>query len=411
MSKISGTPLAGLLGLQRQRGSYLRRALGLFLQNPGVIRTFLREEYRALAGMALDRRLHPGVSGLPVEIVLDLTRRCNLKCVMCTQIRHFDDIPEELSWYDHHRELPLAAWVDLLDQIKSFRPRLHLTGGEPTVYPGFADLVREIKQRGFLMRLTTNGTRLAQLADLLVSRGVEVVVVSLDGPEALHDRIRGQQGVFRRATEGIRALLAAAHRLGRLGPVLTINCTISRSNLEVLEQMVPLALDLGADFLQIHHTFFNSPANVARHNRLFSPLLARLRSPEQASLSISEHEYYQSEIRPADLPVLQASLQAVRRRAQGRINLLFVPNIPWELIEPYYLDLNYPFPPKCNRLWKSCRIFPDGTVDPCFHVFAGNITRQPFQEIWNSPKMQKFRKIIDKRLLPGCARCCSRGFT
>jgi radical SAM protein with 4Fe4S-binding SPASM domain len=62
-------------------------------------------------------------------------------------------------------------------------------------------------------------------------------------------------------------------------------------------------------------------------------------------------------------------------------------------------------------LWKSCRIYPDGTITPCFHAIIGNIREQPFLELWNSPKMQRLRELIHKGLLPGCARCCSRRFT
>jgi radical SAM protein with 4Fe4S-binding SPASM domain len=411
MHNLVDTPLGKLLGLEKRGASFLGRVAALCLHKPQVLRTFLYEGYRNLLGVDLDRRFHPGQSGLPIEIVLDLTRRCNLKCRMCTQIRHSDDIPDRLSWYDPRRELPLAAWVELLEQVKSFRPRLHLTGGEPMVYPQFKELVQEIKKRRFFMRLTTNGTLLAGKADFLVASGVEVVVVSLDGPPEFHDRIRGQEGIFARATAGFRALAAQRDKFGGYEPLLVINCTISRANLPVLDQMVPIAQELGADILQFHHTIFDWPANVAKHNRLLSPERSRKWGLDLAFPSISEHEYYQSEIRPADIPVLVDRLKEARRVAKGRLNLIFVPNLPLELIEPYYLDLDYPFAPICKRLWKSCRIYPDGTIAPCFHAMVGNIRERPFLELWNNPKMQRLREIINRGLLPGCARCCSRRFT
>ena len=127
--------------------------------------------------------------------------------------------------------------------------------------------------------------------------------------------------------------------------------------------------------------------------------------------SIPEGEYYESEITPADLPVLLDQLREVRRLAKDRLKLLFLPNLPPDLLEPYYLDLAHPFPQECNAPWKGCRILPDGTVSPCLHLVAGNIAAQPFAEIWNGPKMRRFRQIISRRLFPGCARCCSRSFT
>lgn len=410
MRNLLDTPIAKFLGLEGKGTSFWGRGLALGLRNPRIIQTFLYEGYRNLIGVNLDRRFHPGHSGPPNEIVLDLTRRCNLKCVMCTQIRHSEDIPDHLAWYDPRRELALADWVGLLDQVTSFRPRVHLTGGEPTVYPHFPDLVREIKARGLFMRLTTNGTRLAGAAELLVSSGVEIVVVSLDGPAEIHNRIRGQKAVFERATAGLRALVESRRRHGRAAPIITINCTISLDNLASVDQMVPLALDLGADILQFHHTIFDHPDNVARHNRVLSPARCRDWGLDVAHPSISDQEYYQSRIGPEDLPRLVAGLKEAQRQAKGRLNLLFVPNLPFELLEPYYLDLDYPFAPICKRLWKSCRIYPDGSIAPCFHVMVGNIKEQRLLELWNSPTMQRLREVINRGLLPGCARCCSRQF-
>jgi MoaA/NifB/PqqE/SkfB family radical SAM enzyme len=238
-----------------------------------------------------------------------------------------------------------------------------------------------------------------------------MVTVSLDGPLEVHDTIRGQEGAFRKTCEGIKALVAARDRQRSPGPIILINCVISKASLPTLDHMVPLALGLGADILQIQHTIFNTAANVQRHNRALSPEFAAKEGLDLAPPSIPEGEYYESEITPADLPGLLDQLREVRRLAKGRLKLLFLPNLPLDLLKPYYLDLAYPFPQMCKALWKGCRILPDGTVSPCLHLVAGNIAAQPFPEIWNGPRMRRFRQIISRRLFPGCARCCSRSFT
>jgi MoaA/NifB/PqqE/SkfB family radical SAM enzyme len=261
------------------------------------------------------------------------------------------------------------------------------------------------------LRLTTNGTLLPRVADLLVSQGVEWVTVSLDGPPEVHDLIRGQQGAFLRTVAGIKALAEARVRHKRQAPIMTLICTISKANYNTLARIVPVALETGVDILQIQHTFFNSPANVAQHNRLMSSALAREWGIDPVA-PIFDHEYYQNELGPKDMPVLLESLKEVKRQAHGRLNLVFNPNLPLKLIGPYYLDLDYPFPSICKHLWRSCRIYPDGTITPCFHVFIGNIGDEPFQKLWNNPKMQRFRELIARRgLFPGCARCCSRRFS
>jgi MoaA/NifB/PqqE/SkfB family radical SAM enzyme len=295
--------------------------------------------------------------------------------------------------------------------VAAFRPRLYLTGGEPTLYPHFTAFLSEAKRRGFGVHLQTNGTLLDRVADSLVDQDVGMVTVSLDGPLEVHDAIRGQDGAFRKTCQGIKALVAARDRYRSPGPIILINCVISRASLPTLDQMVPLAHELGADVLQIQHTIFNTPANIQRHNRALSPEFAAREGLDLAPPSIPEGEYYESEITPADLPGLLNNLREARLLAKDRLKLVFLPNLPLDLIEPYYLDLTHPFPQVCKALWRSFRILPDGTVSPCLHLVAGNIAAQPFSEIWNGPKMRRFRQIIARRLFPGCDRCCSRSFT
>ncbi len=392
------------------KSSLSTRALKLMWRNPRMAHTLLREEYRKKFGIQLDRRFRDGRSGPPANLNLNLTRRCNLKCVMCEQHRH-DPGPTGLPWYDPRRELPLSAWIGLLDQVAAFRPRLYLTGGEPTLYPHFPEFLDEAKRRGFVVHLQTNGTLLDRVADRLVDLGVEMVTVSMDGPREIHDAVRGQAGAFGKSSAGIKALVAARDRHRAPGPIILINCVISKASLATLDQMAPLAHELGADILQIQHTIFNSAANVQRHNRALSPEFAAGQGLDLAPPSIPDSEFYESELTAADLPVLRDRLQEARRQAKDRVKLLFLPNLPLDLLEPYYLDLAHPFPQMCNAPWKGCRILPDGTVSPCLHLVAGNIATQPFQEIWNGPKMRRFRQIIARRLFPGCARCCSRSFT
>jgi MoaA/NifB/PqqE/SkfB family radical SAM enzyme len=394
----------------RPKLSLFIRALKLVFRDPRMAHTLLREEYRKRIGIDLDRRFRDGLSAPPVSLNLHLTRRCNLKCVMCEQHRHTNG-PTGLSWYDPLRELPLSVWVGLLDQVAAFRPRLYLTGGEPTLYPHFAGLLTEAKQRGFVVHLQTNGTLLDRVADALVAEGVEMVTISLDGPLEIHDAIRGQAGAFRKTCEGIKALVAARDRQRSPGPIIQINCVVSKASLPILDQMVPLAHELGADILQIQHTIFNTAANVRRHNLALSPGFAARAELDLTPPSIPEGEYYESKITPADLPGLLDQFGKARRLAKNRLKVVFLPNLPLNLLGPYYLDLTHPFPAVCNSPWKVCRILPDGTVSPCLHLVTGNIADQPFPEIWNGPRMRRFRQIISRQLFPGCVRCCSRNFT
>jgi MoaA/NifB/PqqE/SkfB family radical SAM enzyme len=391
--------------------SLITRGLQIARRNPAIIATVLRMEYRHRLGIPRDRRLRAGWSAPPTNLSINLTNRCNLKCVMCRGIRLGQEVPENRPWYSRARELGLEDWTRLLEEAASFRPWLYVTGGEPLMYPHFRDFVGEAKKRRLVVHLQTNGTLLAREAAFLVEMGVEAVNVSIDGPPAVHDRIRGLKGGFAKVEAGVQALVEARRRRGRPNPILSFNCTISKGNLEHLEEMVPLAIRLRADVMQLQHTMFDSPENVARHNRFLSPERSRDLGLEVAHPSICEGEYYENELQPEDLPKLQSALNRARQQAQGRLLLHFMPNLPDGLLSPYYLDLNYPFPQGCDDFWATARILADGTFSPCLNLVVGNITSQPFLEMWNGPRMRQLRTLIAQGLFPGCARCCHRQFT
>jgi hypothetical protein len=156
---------------------------------------------------------------------------------------------------------------------------------------------------------------------------------------------------------------------------------------------------------------FDSPENVARQNDCLSPERSRALGLKVAHPSICDGEYYENELTAADVAKLQAAVSRARQQARGKLKLHFMPNLPDNLLSPYYLDLNYPFPQGCDDFWATGRILADGTFSPCLNLVVGNITAQPFLEMWNGPRMRQLRTLMAQGLFPGCARCCHRHFT
>ena len=389
--------------------SFWARSTAIAQRNPWVLWSLLHYEYQINLGYDLNRRLYPEKSFLPSYVSISPTRQCNLKCKMCIQHRRSKDKAKTLSWYKPDQELPLDAWITLFEELTKWRPIVFITGGEPLLYSHILELIEEAKKRDLLVHLQTNGILLAKIADHLVKFGVDMVTVSLDGPPAVHDLIRGK-GTFQKSAEGFRALVEARDRQSSPSPLMDIRCTILKDNLNHLGEMVAIAQELGADLLSFTHAIFSSPELVECHNRLLTPDWAEALGLEMIPPSIPKGEYFESEIGPEAVPLLQTSFEDIRRRAQGSIKVQFSPNLPDNLIAPYYLDLEYPFPQVCKSLWKNCRILPDGTISPCLHLVMGNITKEPLRVVWNNPKMQRLRKVVSKNLFPGCVRCCHRSF-
>ncbi len=374
-----------------------------------MLRTVLREAYRTNVGIPLDRAWRAGRSGMPSVLNLELTRRCNLRCRMCPQLRHIAEVPPELDWYDPEQEIPLATWIHVLDQAVAFKPRLYVTGGEPSLYRGFDTLLLEAKRRRLFVELQTNGTRLAKVADLLVDCGVNIVTISLDGPPAVHDEMRGVAGTFQRLREGIETIQEASCRLGKPGPLLRGACVITKQNLTALDELAAAGAALGLDSLRCEHPIIDTPENTARHNAIFTPEFARAHGLPMVAPSVMDGEYYQNELAPEDLPLLRENMDQARQRA-GDMPLSVQPSLSDEALRGYYFDMDFPFSQTCDALWKVCKIASDGSVLPCFHLVMGNVARQSLAEIWNGGPMVGFRQMISRGLFPGCARCCRRSF-
>lgn len=157
---------------------------------------------------------------------LEVTRRCNLRCDYCF-----------VGWSrDWTSDLPEDVAAAIIDEGAGLFPMLHITGGEPFAYRALFDLIGRGLDRGYEhVLINTNGTFLStDVVERLAALGRRVALtVSLDGPEPIHDRARGQ-GRFREADEGLRRALEA-------GIAVTVMVVVTR---DVLRALAPFAIDL-----------------------------------------------------------------------------------------------------------------------------------------------------------------------
>lgn len=394
---------------QQDRLPIAVRVMGLIKQNPTMLKTFVRTAYRNRIGAKLDQRFHNGHAAPPVRLLINLTRQCNLRCRMCIQGAKSEG-KDLYPWNDPKNQIGIADWVKLMDQTAGFFPFLSVSGGEPTIYPQFKEFVIEAKKRKFVFELVTNATLLSHYADFIVEQGIEFVSVSLDGLEEQHDDIRGHPGTFRRAVEGLKALVEARKRARSYSPVITVGFVVMKSNIEIMDQMAPLALDLGVDTLLYQHLIFDSPENVAKHNKIMNADWAREKGIDIVQPSMPDGEYFLSDIDQVDVAAIRAGIAKAKAIAGKRMFVGDSPHLSSDMLEPYYLDLNHPLKGICKCLWSRAKILPDGTMIPCLHVVGGNITKNTFMEVWNSQQMMRFREVLKKRFFPACVRCCCMEF-
>jgi MoaA/NifB/PqqE/SkfB family radical SAM enzyme len=168
----------------------------------------------------------------PLSAHLELTYRCNWRCVFCYNPRHSDIRP-----------LTGEEWISVLDDLRALGTlSLALTGGEALTHPDFLRIARAARERAFALRIFTNGSLVSEaMADALAELHPVAVEMSLHGARAqTHDRATLRPGSF-------AAVLRALERLRRRGVPLLLKTPLTRLNEDEVDAIVELVRGLGAD--------------------------------------------------------------------------------------------------------------------------------------------------------------------
>jgi radical SAM protein with 4Fe4S-binding SPASM domain len=326
----------------------------------------------------------------PFQFYLEVTRRCNLRCVMCPYLEFLTELPRAEQ---AEGELTTDEWKGVLDQIRRFS-LITFTGGEPWIRRDFQELYEHACRR-HLVHTITNGTllrdatieRIVELAPRRFPRnGPFFIGISLDGVGDVHDKIRAQDGAYERSLKAVRALAEARRAAEKKFPLIHVTAVVQDANLDVLPTMPGVLHDLGVDIF-----------NLTLENRS----LDEIYDSEPIDFGFDK-------IKPPriDAGRLREALAATRRAADEAGIALRMPRIPDEEIVNYYsggLELNK-F--TCRAPWTMLSIDYKGNVSPCYLELVGNVREQSLKEIWRGAKMQSFRRGCKESLWPACQGCC-----
>jgi len=176
------------------------------------------------------------------QIYFYLTAACNLRCRHCWIVPRFQD----------HGTVQSALEFDLFRSIVDQAGKLglsgvKLTGGEPLIHPRIGDIIERIREAGLTLGIETNGVSLTpQLARAIRECKNAFVSVSLDGADAeTHEWMRGLDGCWREAIQGVRYLVEAGLR-----PQIIMS--LVRRNKDQVEAVVGLAESLGAESVKFN---------------------------------------------------------------------------------------------------------------------------------------------------------------
>ena len=294
-----------------------------------------------------------GRENIPVGAMFELTHRCNLRCAHCY-----------LHCYDGGGELATPEWLRAIDELAALGGLwLSFTGGEIFLRSDVFDLIARARQKGFALKLLTNGLLLddasiARLADLWPS-DVHISVYAAC-PE-IHDGVTGMQGSWEQTVGAIRGLC------GR-GLHVTVKTPVMSCNFRQIEQLQRLADDLGA-VLRLDTDI------VPGNDGSVSPLVHRLNDEELVEVFRTPHLAYRALPEASDASGLDSDL--------------------------------------CGAARRTFSISPVGEVQPCISnpVSAGNIREDSLADIWwRSPLMLRYRGLRVADLAGECVNCEHRAY-
>ena len=164
------------------------------------------------------------------------TRKCNLACLHC----YSSSGPEFKEMLD----------VEALKRFLEYAYQhgfnnISISGGEPFLYTGLEELFKYSRSLGYQNTMASNGMLLQSERNQRILEYVDLIAISLDGPEELHDKIRGQHGAFAKMLKGVDVLKSLNKAFGFIH-------TVTSESWEKLIWLGEFAHESGAKLFQIH---------------------------------------------------------------------------------------------------------------------------------------------------------------
>jgi PqqA peptide cyclase len=298
----------------------------------------------------------------PLALIAEVTHRCPLHCVYCSNPLELAGTKEELS---------TEEWTSVFQQCGELGMlHAHFTGGEPLARPDLTELISAARSAGLYTNLITSGLGLnEQRLQALVSAGLDHIQISFqDSREEAANWIAGAKA------HAHKIALSRAIRGHKIA--FTVNLVVHRQNLDHLEEMIAFIEQLNPERVEIAHTQYygwalaNRAALMPTHGQL-----------EKAVAIVAEAE----------------------KRLAGRIRIDSV-------VPDYYAK----YPKACMGGWgrRLMLINPAGKVLPCHaaEVLPGltfeNVREKTLEWIWQ--ESSSFRRFRGEDWMPEPCRSCDR---
>ncbi len=296
----------------------------------------------------------------PRWLLAELTYACPLQCPYCSNPVDYAKYPDELTTEDWKRVLGQARKMGAV--------QLGFSGGEPLVRKDLPELVKHARELGYYSNLITSGYGLTEEKIVgLKTAGLDHIQVSIQAStEELNNLLAG--------TDSFRHKQEVAKLVKKHGYPMVLCVVIHRRNIHQMQQILEMATELGADYLELANTQYYGWAHINRD--LLLPTKEQFEQAEQIA-------------------------QAYKQQVAGKMTIYYV-------VPDYYEDR----PKACMNGWGTTflTIAPDGVALPCHSarelpgLDCPNVRNFSIEQIWNDSKAFNFFRGFDWMKEP-CRSC------
>jgi MoaA/NifB/PqqE/SkfB family radical SAM enzyme len=335
----------------------------------------------------------------PIQIDVELHKRCNLRCVFCAR---YDD-HEKLNIESKKYEMPASKWLEIIEEAAELKALVFNIEGinEPPTVPGiFFPIIKKVKEVEMYGIVTTNGTfwkesRLKKLVEISWDR-IHFSIHS-SRPE-IHDSLTGMKGSFDKTIKSIKLLNKLKRKFNSERPMLNLNVCINKLNFNQLPEIVELANSLNAAYI------FTEPLMVYTETG--------------RKLKINDKEYYELSIfierakKLAEKYEIDNNFATQDKNLEREIvkNTSDMNSLLLKEVEGLADGL---FSAPCLKPWDKIAIRYNGLTGYCGFIEKGeNVRERSLKEIWFGDYFQNARKsMISKELFSHCYKCVPSDFT
>ena len=325
-----------------------------------------------------------GLMPMPKKLTFEPTDICNLQCSMCERyITPSKKDREELK-FDEIKQL-----ANVLPKSIEF---VYISGGEPLMRQDIKEICNVFLNRDIKVSLQTNGTFIKKTLELAKMNDLSLIF-SLDGSSKIHDKIRGQKGVYKKNIQIYRFLK------NNLQKNFIITSVITDENLKYLNEMFKT---LGNEGLK--------PFMIIELARRFTKEVID-QTINALGLNLSDIPLHvKNSILPSysykdfkkNLTIIDNELK------NGEFKFCYFPRDLFKKRKEYYFRTRRKSNTLCCSHLDVLRIDCKGNVIPCFVIRKsfGNIKNESIDKIWNSREFCKYRmNLIKNNLVSVCETC------